>query len=205
MDQPAASEEKLLKIIRKKDKAGVEKNIARKKEEDDSSGKGISRKRVSVDFWRFLNIFLLISVVFLSIFVAKKYMETKSGAVLVKPVGKEPEEAPVNPQPLTMPQTKSYNFYKQELESYDFFQAPWEAPTTPAETTTATPTYDLSKDFKLVGIVLDKKPQAIIEDLQSKQTYFLFVGDELHNAVVKKIEEGKVTFTLNGQTLELTP
>lgn len=204
MEQHAASEEKLLKLIRKKEKSSTEKDAGKKKGQESLVQQRNSGSKASANFWRLLNILLVCSLVIIAWLVVEKYMSQEETQVFEN-TKSEAEDAATAVQPLELPQPKSFNFYKQELERYDFFQAPWEAPAPKAAETAAVPVYDLSKDFKLVGIVLDKKPQAIIEDLESKQTYFLHVGDSIRNAVVKEIHEGKVVFSYNGQTVELVP
>ena len=64
---------------------------------------------------------------------------------------------------------------------------------------------DLTQSYKLVGIILDQSPQAIIEDIKNKQTLFLFKGEEIGGAILEKIEEGRVILLRNNQRVELTP
>ena len=60
------------------------------------------------------------------------------------------------------------------------------------------------KRLKLVGVVLDQEPQAIVENRRTRQTLFLRRGDRVEGAVVKEILEGKVILTYAGQSVELT-
>ena len=62
---------------------------------------------------------------------------------------------------------------------------------------------DWVKDLKLVGILLDGEPKAVIEDLKKNETLFLSPGQSLGNAVLQEIQEGKVVFVYQGQRVEL--
>lgn len=48
--------------------------------------------------------------------------------------------------------------------------------------------------LKLLGLVLDENPQAIIQDLRSQKTVFLHKGEMLEQSVVKEIQNSKVVF-----------
>lgn len=61
----------------------------------------------------------------------------------------------------------------------------------------------LFANLKLVGIVLDENPQAIVKDPQTNKTFFLYPGGNFNEAVVKEIREGKVVFEYQGQIVEL--
>jgi hypothetical protein len=62
---------------------------------------------------------------------------------------------------------------------------------------------EILADIDLIGILIDERPQAVIEDKTTGRTYFLYEGDNFRDMVVEKILVGKVIFTYGGQTLEL--
>ncbi|MFC1510601.1 hypothetical protein ACFL49_02970 [Candidatus Omnitrophota bacterium] len=62
---------------------------------------------------------------------------------------------------------------------------------------------DVLAGLKIVGILLDKTPKVIIEDLESRETSFLSEGDQLQGAVLKEILEGKAIFLFEGRTVEV--
>jgi len=64
-------------------------------------------------------------------------------------------------------------------------------------------TADLTKRYKLVGIVLGKVPEAIIEDLSTHSTVFVHEGEMLDTVQIRKIEEGRVVFLQEGLEVEL--
>ena len=59
------------------------------------------------------------------------------------------------------------------------------------------------KKLKLVGVVLDKNSEAIVENPAKKETLFFHEGDEFEGAVVEQILEGKIIFLYEGQKIEL--
>jgi len=110
------------------------------------------------------------------------------------------------------PAAADYEPYRALFESRDIFAVPYEkevivpAPKLPASEPTLTPALDLDKKFHLVGIVIDREnPQAIIEDVEEGESFFLNVGDRLGDAILKKISEDRVVFQAQGQEVELLP
>ena len=51
---------------------------------------------------------------------------------------------------------------------------------------------ELTRNLKLVGIILDNTPEAIIEDTEGKQTFFLKKGESFKGAMIEEIQEKKV-------------
>lgn len=62
---------------------------------------------------------------------------------------------------------------------------------------------EILADIDLLGILIDERPQAVVEDKKTGKTYFLYEGDGFRDMVVEEILVGKVIFTYRGQTLEL--
>ena len=63
----------------------------------------------------------------------------------------------------------------------------------------------LANRLSVIGIIAGDPPQAIIEDAQTKKTYFVSVGQTVvEGLVVESIEEHRVVFSLNGQTMQLS-
>lgn len=58
--------------------------------------------------------------------------------------------------------------------------------------------------YKVVGIVIDQeKSQAVLEDMMTKNTLFVSVGDQVESATVQKILPGKIYLEVNGQIVGL--
>jgi hypothetical protein len=64
---------------------------------------------------------------------------------------------------------------------------------------------DLSQELKLVGILLDDRPQAVLEDLKNQTTIFLHKGESHGDIVLEDVQEGKVTIRYHNELVELTP
>jgi len=62
---------------------------------------------------------------------------------------------------------------------------------------------DISQKFSLVGIIAGDAPQAIIEDLETKKTYYLYSGQSFGEATVEDIGEGKVILLYKGKQIIL--
>jgi hypothetical protein len=72
---------------------------------------------------------------------------------------------------------------------------------------------EMVKYYRLVGIIMDRDPQAVVEDLRNRTTHFLSRGDMMPredagkaapqvpwgNMTVEDILPGRVTFNIDGQ------
>lgn len=63
----------------------------------------------------------------------------------------------------------------------------------------------ITDSYKIVGILIDQRPEAVFEDVKSRETVFLSPGDLLGNATVEKILPGKVVLNIDGRVIEMVP
>lgn len=101
---------------------------------------------------------------------------------------------------------KPYSFYAQQIEQRDIFESPLYQNPNKSDNTPAvfSSMPELTKNLKLVGIILQEGgSEAVIEDLESQQTFFLKKGDNLKSAVVDDIQKSKVILLFNNQKVEL--
>jgi hypothetical protein len=63
---------------------------------------------------------------------------------------------------------------------------------------------DALKGLRLVGIITEKPPQAIIEDMQNKQTLFLGEGEMIGKMQVQQILSDRVILVYDGQSVTLS-
>jgi len=108
---------------------------------------------------------------------------------------------------------KSYGHYREQLQKRDVFQFPEDKPTAASKKVSVkkavkslvskAPKAVSVNSLKLVGIILDKNPEAIVEDPKKRETLFLRKGDEIEGAIVEEILEGKVIFLYEGRKVEL--
>ena len=95
-----------------------------------------------------------------------------------------------------------FDNYQKEMGPRDLFQSLSERKKI-NETKPVVNLAEFTQNFKLVGIILDHAPQAVIRDLQTNQTLFLQRGEQMNGAVIQDIQEGKVIFTTQGERGEL--
>ncbi len=92
---------------------------------------------------------------------------------------------------------KPYNHYSNLIKTRDIFSRP------EGKSELIDGGSQLEKKFRLVGIVLDGDPEAIVEDLQTRKTLFLHEGDFLKGSKVQQIQEGKIILLVDDQEIEL--
>lgn len=63
---------------------------------------------------------------------------------------------------------------------------------------------ELKSKYRVVGIILDQNPVAVIEDVKNRKTLFLSREDSLEGLVVGDITHGRVLFVGENEELELT-
>ena len=90
--------------------------------------------------------------------------------------------------------------YESEIGRRDLFRSLKEEDASEEALTKAAP--DFTKTIKLVGIVLDQNPQAVLKDLETNQTLFLHPGQQIQGATLSEISEGKVILTYQDQKIE---
>lgn len=107
-----------------------------------------------------------------------------------------------------LPQQRPLNEYENIIAKRDIFSPSWIQPETLVDANAAlTPAVSTGSDvmqyLKVVGIILGDHPQAIIEDSQTRQTYFLQKGESIKGATIEDIKKGRVALNFGGQIIEL--
>ncbi len=120
-----------------------------------------------------------------------------------------------NDAALSLGNIKPFSFYSEQIQKRDIFQL--YVPVLeqkPVDTEVLQEQIDpqnvhnpteFVQNLRLVGIVLDQTPEAIIEDLQTNETLFLHKGDQIREGVIEEIQESKVVFNYYGQHVEIIP
>ena len=191
MSKNFPSEEKLLNLIRKK------KVIAPAQKKSDAA------KRAEI--FNFLEIgnrlLIILSVCLLTVITIKFYLENKkqpiSSALINISSGFETED--ISPKETSSVQEGKY---QEIIKDRDIFVASWEVKKEDTSLSNgAKPA--LMEQYKLIGIILDKSPTAIIEDATTKQATFLLKGEKIGEATLLDIQENKVIFQYGNQQFEL--
>ena len=191
MNRNFPSEEKLLNLIRKK------KVIASAPPKTDAA------KRAEIfNFLEIGNRFLIIlSVCLLTVITIKFYLENKKQPIATVLINASTEFETGDSSP-----TQIYSAYQEKyqeiIKGRDIFLAPWEVKkgdgSLPIGAKSA-----LTEQYKLIGIMLDKSPTAIIEDVTTHQTTILLKGEKIGEATLLDIQENKVIFQYGNQQFEL--
>ncbi|MBP9854968.1 MAG: hypothetical protein KBD53_08885 [Candidatus Omnitrophica bacterium] len=109
---------------------------------------------------------------------------------------------------IVIPKAKPFSAYADIISQRDIFKLPYEQFDLTSRQETDLPQADDSdwiRNYKVSGILVDGDPRCVIEDVAANEIIFLAVGDHLKEAVVEKIEKGRVTFLYNNRRIELTP
>ncbi|MEW5895344.1 MAG: hypothetical protein AB1650_06280 [Candidatus Omnitrophota bacterium] len=61
----------------------------------------------------------------------------------------------------------------------------------------------MAGEYKIVGILINQEPQAVVEKRKDRSSFFLSVGDEVDGAIVEEIHPGRVVFSSRGNRIEL--
>lgn len=110
-----------------------------------------------------------------------------------------------------IPQPPPFDEYANVITKRDLFELPVEESSPAIEPQAVQPApvqvvqRDLSQELRLVGIVLDDQPQAVIEDIRNKETIFLRKGEQHGDIILEDVQAGKVTIRYHQELVELTP
>ena len=206
MHEHISPEEKLLKLIRKKDRRAPKEDHTVKEKSNSSniSQKNSIKNEEGRRVFVVLNKFLILVSIVLLIYIGYEFLFTHQD---VNAILKEPESTSA-PQwkeadlKVALPEPKPYTYYTVQIEKRDIFESPlFNKKADDIKAVTNIP--ELTKNLKLVGIVLDKTSEAIVEDLDAKETFFLHKGERIKDAVIDDIQENKIILLYGDQKVEL--
>ena len=101
--------------------------------------------------------------------------------------------------------SRPFSYYNDIIAKHQLFKIIGGLETKAQKTSPGAPlAAELLRNYSLIGIVGGEDPQAIIEDKNAKQTYYLKKGQPLGEYKVRDIQEGKVILENDGQTAELS-
>lgn len=180
-------EEKLLKLIRAQRPGKPRPNAP-----GASDAKKIWAPQITL---RAVNLMLVVTAFSLSGLLAYRVFFAAEQARVVPGVLSAPKAGPLVPQDVSADK-KPFEYYRAQFAKRDLFERP-------LDQVAASASSDLTKRYKLVGIVLGDAPEAIIEDQAAKRTMFVHPGDRLDSVEVKTIEEGRIMLLQEGLEIEL--
>ncbi len=200
------SEEKLLKLIRKKNSAAASARSGGPKEAlSEEARRAQGKKGPRIDFLSVAPYFLMTAALGLTVYGTAQYLTFNPEQIASSvSLPEAPEEAPeIVPQEPAPAQELVSDTYPEGMEARDMFQAPWEKPA--AVTPAGNAAVELAKTLKVVGILLDAEPKAIIEDMAMKQTFFVSPGEHVGGALLEEVKEDRVILIFNEERVELVP
>ena len=208
MNKVITAEEKLLKLIRKKKDSAS----AASGDSNQTSSNPLEQKKkgLEVDFLTILNRLFILLIVAISVYIIGHYLMRKEESVPLANGEKKLRSGDIEERTsrvVALSELKPFDMYQGKIMTRDIFLSPWEKQRTNdafGANNPASPSA-LSQQLKIVGIVLDQDPKAILEDIKSQQTFFVSEGEEVMGATLKQIQEDKLIFIYNGQRVELTP
>ena len=191
-------EEKLLGLIRN--------NKAGKKEEEkeiaplvEKKKKGAARKLV---FTRpHLKPVLIVVIILLFGVMGYESSFKTSDRNRIDSLGrKEKPRKMAGEEPLVL---RPYSYYSQEIEGKSIF-SPLVIEKTATTISRGEKIEELVKNYRLKGVIVGEKPEAFIEDIQAHRTFTVTIGDTVGKLGVKDIKEGRVTFSYEEETYDLS-
>jgi hypothetical protein len=212
MQKDINPEERLLRLIRNKNKEGSGSTSAVSQTSLSDKSKYISKlfqkqilQRLAKDFFqnifslKKLKLFLIsLIIIFLGYGVFELFFFREGSVEHLKSAGKIDLKPEIKEVPL--PQPSSFDYYANKMNKRDIF-----TPSFVQEQSVQSPYQAQIANLRLTGIVVDKQPQAIIEDTKLKKTYFLYKGDYIADMRVEEISESKVILSYSGERFELVP
>ncbi len=219
MREDMTPEDKLLKLIRNKDKGADAASpallVANGNKQKIDSAAALKGKRgffLNSDnlvrgllSLKNLNAVLTIAVVLLFGYGLFELVFLKEGG-LQNPKEVQEVEAKSKIAEAASKEIEPFDYYANQINKRDIFKSALERDKPSDGTSVKSTLGELAASLRLAGIIVDKEqPQVIIEDTKLKKTYFLYKGDSVGDIKVEEILEGKVILSYAGEKLELVP
>lgn len=197
------AEEKLLRLIRKKGPPGEPKKPAAPSSPSKENSQE-PREPMGIDVLQWANKFLVVLCLGITIYLVADHFKEGKQNVLIPEERKKVEEAFPQIIERARIEVKPFEVYKDTISQRDVFLAPWEKGEIPTGGAGES-AQEFKRQYKLVGIVMDQQPKAILEDSKTQISLFVIRGEKIGEGVVEEIQEGKVVVLLGGEKIEFTP
>ena len=201
MDKYSTPEERLLLLIRRKDQKQAVKVEAGIVAGDTSPVKLSWLRQKKLFSFNFFNGLLIIIVGILVFYILFEFLFAKNGQTKISttPVPKfEGKHMAAEDNKI-----KPYSYYSSQFEKRDIFEIASSESDIFTPGTASANIQQLIQDLKLVGVILDNNPQAIIESKTENKTYFLHRGESVRDFKVEVINESKVILSCGQEKFEL--
>lgn len=175
-------------------------SVTKPEKHPSSVGNKMKERKVKVDLLDLANTILIIGSIGVFVFTGyKAYIFNEKGMPLPGVV----ERGVLGKKAFDIIEDKkTISYYEGVVRNRNIFQALWDQDK--EETVQkAEKIEELNKTIKLMGVLLDDDPTAIIEDIKKQKTLFMSIGDQINGAVLFQIQEGKVIFLQNSDSIEI--
>jgi type II secretory pathway component PulC len=99
---------------------------------------------------------------------------------------------------------KPQNYYEQQINQRNIFKRNLQASNQiTANVGMASVIPAVTENLKLKGIIFDKNPQAIIQNQQTQESFFVHKGDSIKEAIVRDITKGNIILEYRGQFIQV--
>ena len=205
-----SSEEKLLNLIRKGDRAkkvsddaGQDEAGKESKAQEKSSR---PRQQQKPALLKTLNIFMIIVCVVGVLILCYRYFMVLNDKIDISSVDNiEIGEDSILVGFQGILDSKPTSYYQKIISGRDIFKSPWDQASQKKSLEMQGTNGNISMlegKYQLLGVIVDDAPQAIFLDLQSKETIFVRKGQRLDGAVLEVVEEGRAIFKSKGKRQE---
>jgi len=205
MDRHPTPEERLLNLIRRKDgkqKAALEKDREITKPAVVANPLRLPELPV-LEFISFKNFksILVVIIIIIVLYILTELMPLKADEnKLARTVSRNQAENQI--LMIRPAAVRPYSYYSGQFDQRDIFESnPSVGIAKPATANANLP--QLTKGLKLVGVILDNNPQAIIENSAENKTYFLHKGEVINDLKLEAITESKAILSYGSEKLEL--
>ncbi|NTV30126.1 MAG: hypothetical protein HGA80_08615 [Candidatus Omnitrophica bacterium] len=197
MNSNISSEEKLLGLLRKKQPVRVAQSKAAGKAAD-----GLDWKSAASIFWQWGTVIFIAGSTGLLTILFIKYqsgLRAENPASEASSVPDHSLDKPASSEEIVQPNVANY---QEIIRARDIFSLPVEQK---KETVTSiqAPQSPVAERYKVVGIMLDSNPTAILEDIKSHETVIVTKGQNLEDATVEEIKADRVILKTADQPVEL--
>jgi len=148
------------------------------------------------------NQILIIVVTVLLGYVAIKFFSPQQ--IIPEPVAKQAvADQEIFVTDIAAMKVRSFRVYEQSIKARNLFEPlrSDDLKLDPRVMQKALPA--LHKRIKLIGILIDSDPKAIVEDLKEKQIHFLSKGESIGTVLLEDIQEDKVIFKYDNEKIEM--
>lgn len=102
-----------------------------------------------------------------------------------------------------LPSSAPFTQYSSVVQGRNLFQLPKEKKVAISKETTPVISQTLTKNFKIMGIMISQNPRVVIQNLTTHNTSVLSIGDKIEDSILFDIKKDRIILENQGQHLEI--